>query len=383
MGISPRRHVVLLVSCLAVQTVGAFPAWGLSGQSSAEAYGRTPISPFQAVAIPVQVAPAVELFSIIHRLAGTGQYDEMQLPGYVQDVWDHFGSFQGHAAVTLAQEMNREHAINGNAPMDLAVHVTEPPELELRSTMVLVLEDLDSRWSAEIIPPFLEAARQFALDTDFQAFFVGHQSFYDAAISSLKATLAGTDLLPWFQGFFGGAPEDYTIVLGLLNGTCNYGSRVTFPAGEQEFVSMLGGRDPDPDGVPVYSRERFIPTIVHEFNHSYVNPLVDRNREQLKPVAEPLFSAMEEDLRHWGYDHWYVMIYEYLVRAATLRHLEVSEGAAAATAHARQDVRAGFVGVAELADLLEEYENNRAAYSVLDDFMPRLVEFFRELGSRQ
>lgn len=186
-------------------------------------------------------------------------------------------------------------------------------------------------------------------------------------------------MLSWLQAFYGRAPEAYSITLGLLNGTCNYGSRVTFPDGGQEFVSMLGGRDPDGDGYPVYSRDRFVPTIVHEFNHSFVNPLVDRNREALRPAAEPLFSVLEGPLRRWGYNHWYVMLYEYLVRASTLRYLDTVEGTGAAMIHARQDVRAGFVGVVELADLLRDYEEDRTAFPTLDAFVPRLVEFFRNL----
>jgi hypothetical protein len=54
----------------------------------------------------------------------------------------------------------------------------------------------------------------------------------------------------------------------------------------------------------------------------------------------------------------------------------------AAVAHSREDVRAGFVGVMELAHLLEEYEFDRATYPDLDAYVPRLVEFFRDLSQR-
>jgi hypothetical protein len=282
--------------------------------------------------------------------------------------------------VVLAQEMNRTYAINGNAPMDLAVHLTPPPELELRSSVPLVLDDLDSRWSPDLIPPLLAAARDFARDTGFQAFFGAHRPFYEKAVSSLRTTLAGAEMLPWFQRFFGERPEDYVIVLGLLNGSCNYGSRVTFPDGRQEFVSMLGARYPDTGGIPTYPRERYIPTIVHEFNHSYVNPLVDKHRETLRGPGEALFTHLGDGLHRWGYDYWYVMLYEYLVRGATIRYLEANEGPDAAGAMARRDMRAGFPGITELSDLLAEYEADRVTYPDLEAFIPRLVAFFHELA---
>lgn len=337
-------------------------------------------SSLQKVEFPIRVEPTVELFSIIHRLAGTGQYDEVTLPEYVRDVWDHFGAFQDHPAVALAQEMSRSHSINGNAPMDLAVHVTPPPMLELRAPMELVLDDLDSRWSAEIIPPWLEAASAFARDTDFQSFFNAHESFYDQAVSSLRGTLAGTRMLPWFQEFYGSAPENYVQIIGLLNGTCDYGSRVTFPDGRMEAVSMVGAQDPDRDGIPQFSRSLFLPTIIHEFNHSYVNPMVDRNLEVLQPAGEALFPHLEETLARWGYNHWYVMVYEYLTRATTIRYLAAVEGPAAAELETNRDQEVGFWGVGELAGLLETYESDRSTHPDFESFLPRTVEFFQGMA---
>ena len=350
-------------------------AWESAGSQSAVSVPASVRDP-----IPIQVDAAVEFFSVIHRLAGTGQYDENGLPTYVNEVWDHFGPYRDHPAVSLARMMNLENGINGNAPMDLAIHLTPPPELALRAPVELVLEDLDSRWKADLIPPLLEVARKFALDTDFQSFFKAHHPFYDQAVESLRSTLAGADMIPWFGSFFGEVPDRYTIVLGLLNGSCNYGSRVTFPDGSQEFVSMLGGLDPHPDGVPRFARQRYVPTIVHEFSHSYVNPLVDRNLEALRPAGETLFSLLEEDMHRWGYDYWYVMLYEYLVRASTLRYLTFAEGVETAESEALQDLRAGFPGTLDLAEILEEYEADRVAFPNLQAFLPRLVDFFAELA---
>jgi hypothetical protein len=187
-------------------------------------------------------------------------------------------------------------------------------------------------------------------------------------------------MLPWFSAFFGKAPDRYSIVLGLLNGSCNYGSRITFPDGSQEFVSLLGGLDPSRNGVPRYARSRYVPTIVHEFSHSHLNPLVDRNLGALKPSGEALFLLLAEDMHRWGYDHWYVMLYEYLVRASTLRYLAVAEGVEVAEAESLRDLRAGFPGTLDLAEVLGEYEADRVAYPNLQSFLPRLVDFFTELA---
>jgi len=42
----------------------------------------------------ISVDPCIELFSTIHRLAGTGQYNEHELPEYVADVENWFGPYR-------------------------------------------------------------------------------------------------------------------------------------------------------------------------------------------------------------------------------------------------------------------------------------------------
>jgi len=107
---------------------------------------------------------------------------------------------------------------------------------------------------------------------------------------------------------------------------------------------------------------------------------VDRHAQALRPSGEVIFSYLREAMEYWGYNHWYVMYYEYLVRAGTVRYLEVSDGVRAADRNVRQDEEGGFVGVGELADLMAEYEADRIRYPNLDAFMPRVQEFFEGLA---
>ena len=326
--------------------------------------------------IEIRVDPRVELFSTIHRLAATGQYDAKDLPGYINDIEAHFGSYRDHRAVQLAIKLHDTHNLDGNSPMTLAVYLTNPPELKGRSPLIPPPEDLDSRWTADTIPLFLEAAREFARDTAFMSFFQAHQEFYVDAVNNLRFTLKNTKMLAWFEDFFGYLPENYVIILGLQNGTCNYGSSVTLPDGKQEFNSLLGANHPDKKGAPQYPRQGYLPIIVHEFCHSYVNPLIDRHSEALRKAGEVLFPYHEKAIRRWGYNHWFVMLYEYLTRACVIRYLYAEEGQRTAKDKIKEDERAGFPGIQALANVLAEFEEQRERYPTLETFMSRLVTHF-------
>jgi uncharacterized protein DUF4932 len=340
----------------------------------------SPSSAEQENEIPILISPQVELFSTIHRLAGTGQYDEHMLPEYTREVEKRFAPFRDHHAVHLAIKMRASHGLNGNAPMAMASYLTEPPSLEGRAPLLPPPVDLDIRWTEDAIPMALKAAREFARDSDFMAFFKDQQPFYKAAVGNLRSTLQGSRLLPWFRNFFGYQAENYVIIIGLQNGSCNYGHSVTLPDGTREFVSILGARDPGSDGAPRYPEGWFIPIIVHEFCHSYVNPIVDRNREMLREAGQAVFPYLKERMHDHGYNLWNVMINEFLVRGCTIRYLAAEKGGHSARRQIERDSEAGFPGMRKLVALLVEYEDHRDIYPDLETFMPRIGEYFEEMA---
>ena len=122
----------------------------------------------------------------------------------------------------------------------------------------------------------------------------------------------------------------------------------------------------------------YIPTIVHEFCHSYVNPLVDQYKEMLHESGERIFPSHKEKLSQSGYNYWYVMMYEYLTRACVVRYLYANEGVNAANRQMKWDERYGFPAITGLVKLLNDYENNRDRYPHLEAFMPVIAEYFNQ-----
>ena len=119
---------------------------------------------------------------------------------------------------------------------------------------------------------------------------------------------------------------------------------------------------------------------MHEFCHSFVNPLIDRNRNNLRESGEAIFPHLREKLKDHGYNFWYVMYYEYMTRACVIRYLASKEGPGAVSTQIRRDERDGFPGIQNLAELLSEYESFRDKYTDLDAFMPRIVDYFDKLA---
>ncbi len=78
-----------------------------------------------------------------------------------------------------------------------------------------------------------------------------------------------------------------------------------------------------------------------------------------------------------GYTSSRIMLYEYLVRACTIRFLSTSNYFTAKS-QIWKDKKRGFPAIEGLVELLEVYEANRDKYVTMSDFMQEIEHYFNE-----
>ena len=162
---------------------------------------------------------------------------------------------------------------------------------------------------------------------------------------------------------------------GLFNGGSCYGCRCRDTQGREDLYCILGVWKTDSEGLPEFTSE-MLGTVVHEFCHSFANPVIERHQAELRPAGEKMFRHVANQMRSQAYDNARTMLCESLVRACTVRFLLQYEGAEAARRAAREEARRGFAWTSQLSDRLAEYEKQRTLYPTLNAFAPRLVDFF-------
>ncbi|MGA2264841.1 MAG: DUF4932 domain-containing protein [Phycisphaerae bacterium] len=339
------------------------------------AWGQTQTKPASRPTIDVTVDPQVELLSIIFRLVGNPEYNQTKVPGYAKDVDDHFAAFKDHAVVQTARQMRAQHGVAYDAPMSLAVHLKDVANFEPILPLQPWPEGLDGRWQSDTFETFLSQAKDFAAASGFQSFFDAHQALYQQSVSRMRQLLAEQAHLDWFDSFFGMRQGcRFHLVLGMLNGPMCYGPHVE-RQGQWDLYCILGVWTVDNQGIPIFGKA-VMPTVVHEFTHSYVNPLVDKWAPQLSKAGGALFQIHRQRMSQMAYKTWQIMIKESLVRASVIRQIQRYEGPAAAKAATTKEVDQGFVWMPGLVDLLGQYERERSKYPTFEAFMPRVVEFF-------
>ena len=326
-------------------------------------------------AITVEVDPRVELIGIVFRLAGNYEFNQGRIRSYVRDIERQFGDFDDHPAVKLAARLRSTHRMSCDGSMSLAVYIDR--DFRPRKTFEQWPWGLDGRWKKHQTAEFLELLRQFAAETKFNEFFETHNSLYETGIRSCRAVMAQYDLQTWLAEFFGIEDTgDLKLVLGFLNGPSNYGPG--FTAGKtNEKYAIIGMPLPDADGHPVFI-PRKLEIVAHEFCHSFVNPVVEKYMEQLRPAAEKLYTAKAPEMKRIGYQNWQSLMYESAVRASVACYIRNSFEPEYLQNYLDKEAGNGFVWTKELSNLLQTYEADREKYPTFESFFPEFVDFLNE-----
>jgi hypothetical protein len=327
--------------------------------------------------IDISVDPRVELMSIIFRLAGNNEYNQCQIPKYDKDIEAYFKPYKDHPAVKFAIELRNRRGVSFDAPMSMAVHLTDANAINELVPFEPHPADLDGRWQYKEAEKFLEKARQFTKDTNSALFFNEHKAFYDETVKTMKDTIRQNAHFEWFDEFFGArADVNSHVILGMANGGPSYGASLVV-GGRQHMYSIPGVWLCDPNGKPAFDDEA-INTLFHELCHSYTNPIVNKFESSLEPAGKKLYSEVEQQMKSMAYGRWQTMMREYIVRVCVIQYHRKYQTPADVKRQLRYELGRGFIDMRELDEVVLKYEPQRDKYPTFESFFPRVVEFFNE-----
>jgi Domain of unknown function (DUF4932) len=308
---------------------------------------------------PPRVDERVELLSIVFRLAGNFEYNMNKLPQYSADIDHYFAQYKNHPAVQMARAMADKKGVGFDAVMAMAISLSPPPVLKPLVAFTPVVPE--KRWGVADAERFLPLLRDFYRDSKFAEFYAEHQSMYQLAEARFTETLRAVNF-GWYPDFYSKAPDlTYHLILGINNGGGNYGPRLVHPDGRMELFSIIGCWTHDSAGKPTYpSDQGYLSTIIHEFNHSFVNPPVAQHWRDFSG-AEQLYATVADQMRQMAYGDAETMVNESLVRAAVIVYFQqTGEESHKSLKRIRQEQRLGFFWMDQLVDMLKQYEAQRA-----------------------
>jgi len=334
----------------------------------------------QSIELSANVDERTELLSIIFRLAGAKEYSEGKLPDYNKRIEEHFDNYRNHEVIKLAQKLKKSNGISYDAVMSLAIH------LEIFDSNIKLKEEyseksLDERWTKDDAERFVVSLNDFYIESNFRHFFDSNLDLYNLSINRFYNVLNQINFT-WFENFFGVEPdENYSIIVNLSNGWANYGPKTIDINGSEKRYAIIGAGKVDSLGKPIFSN-KIIPTIVHEFCHSFCNHLIDEKAKEFNNSGKIIFSEVQNQMQKQAYGNHLTMLYEYLVRASVIKYIEnVDTNKLSLNESIAIELSKGFYFINHLVEHLSAYESNRNKYESLESFMPEIITLFDSIAN--
>jgi hypothetical protein len=182
----------------------------------------------------------------------------------------------------------------------------------------------------------------------------------------------------WYSEYYGTQPDgSLNIVIGPGLGGGNYGPKAVYTDSTEALYAIMGTAWFDSIDIPVYPVDHCLPTLIHEFNHSWVNPLTKKYEKEFEDAGTKLFALVKAGMGNQHYNNWQTMMNESLVRASVIRYLlKHHPDGKEAKYQLKSDCDRGFFWMNDLAEILEVYEKNRIKYPTLENYLPVLADFY-------
>lgn len=324
--------------------------------------------------IRVEVSEAVELMSILARTAGNKEYNMDMAGQYTKDTEVWFAPYKQHAAVVCFQNLRDQYGISYDAVMSMAIH------LDIDGGKVKFLgeqADLEKRWSNVDIDDFIDKLNTFYTDTRFHNFFEQHRMFYDEGLKEYEANVMTYFHQEWYARFYGTAPTDrFRIVIGFTCGGGNYGPSRQLPGQPREAYAICGYYINPQTGKPYGEGANMATTLIHEFNHSFVNPLLNNetNASLIATTGQKLHKFSAYAMERQAYSDWQTVINESIVRAAVILYmLDQDFDQKQVLNELANQVCRSFNWMPELVASLRYYAAHRDQYPTLNDYYPEIA----------
>ncbi|MBD3167603.1 DUF4932 domain-containing protein [bacterium] len=329
--------------------------------------------------LTVRVDPRIELLAVVWMMSGYGQRHEGQgriscdASPYSEAVTHWFSPYNNHEAINYIQE--NSSTFSGDLPVALALHLSDPPDLEWRVPCDTILAGRAG--GVHMAERFADAMRSFARDTAFDQFFHTQKEYFQTILAKPGRSLSAGHWIEDLEAYTGDQLRGYHLIPAPLFKAIAFGPRVRWNDGTLEAYCVIPAKGVAGERITFQTDPTAQNILVHEFTHSFVNPLVEKHRTQIEQSASLMRRINYKTGASYG-AVWEISVAEHIVRAITTRIVAKRYGLAQARKELAIHEKQGFLFTGDLCDRLQEYERRRDTYPMLASFFPTLLDSFRE-----
>jgi hypothetical protein len=325
--------------------------------------------------LKVKIDPKIELLYTIGLLNGYPFIIPKSM-GYKTKILSHFAPYQSDPDLRYLRKLFELNSIDGPVFLIQNLNDNFEPQPTLPKSYVDMLGGVDS------LHVLLTRLKQFCVKTKYGSFFNSQRDFYNIVLKNTAFAFNDFNDVELLEEFYGAKHDSYSIVLNCLFQMGNFGViRKTFD-GQTHLYAVIEPASVE-NGIPIFRNSIDAhELVIHEFSHSFVNPVVDMNAREVNKYSylyKPLRSAMQAQ----GYYFWLVTVKEQMVRAATCMIAEMKYGPEISKQFVQdmETVRR-FVFTDAMVEKLRFYTANRSKYPKFSDYLPELLKVYESFDEQ-
>jgi hypothetical protein len=292
---------------------------------------------------------------------------------YKSKLNNKYKSLKNHKAVALFDTLSKKHNFSFNNVTDWVIQFGEFPELnKLRE--VINPKSFDESKGEYLIKKFKKEFISFNQDSLFQAYLIEVKELNKKVINQVKQSKSVQHLPAYLEKYYGNELGSYNLILSPLVHSGGFNS--TFIADGKIEVYAIIGPNGEIEHIPYFEKEYLeMDMILHEFGHSFVNPLTEKFQNKIETIKEKYYNErLKKDGKNQAYGEWKYLLNELIIRAVTIRITNEYFGKEKAKELLDYEKSIGFSLVGNIVEILKDYENNRGKYSTFSEFYPILIE---------
>ena len=252
----------------------------------------------------IVVDPVVECFGVLFILSDFSLNKTRSNEKYVERAKECFSKFCNNKLVEIFKKLLKNGAFKYDAPIEMALCISQgiEPSVEL-----LQRANLDSKGFVELKNHLLEFMKQ----TEFEKYFQENIDSYVANIEKFYSKISAFQPQVFLFDFLGLKSDKLNVLLMFLATTSNYGIKI----GDRLYCCIRPYKESayNNDIDFAFDMPYVTSLILHEFAHSFINPLTSKYIKAYKNINMAKFKEIFNK-QPYG-EHVQTAINELIIRA--------------------------------------------------------------------
>jgi hypothetical protein len=288
----------------------------------------------------IEINKNVELLGLAYFIGFEGQgieLDTIDMGGrkVPKKDWHNYGFmlYEKYKHYAASENLGQSFAIADHLWLDyiiaLLLQVDHVPNAKLtdnidQSYYINFSKTKDANEAKQNVILFLDGLNAFSKEINFDQYMIDSKIYYDKSIEEIRDALPKQNFIDTMEKLYKTEFQTYSLIPSLtipkgmgfgIRYELNNMTNVFNVFGALEFQSF---DDLDSLKMGFDNDQRLRELSVHEFGHSFVNPIVDKLPDEVFIKTEKLFEPLKSKMEAQGYNDWKVCVYEHFVRAGEI-----------------------------------------------------------------